>query len=757
MIPMRTRYLCLCLIFISQLGWGQSARQRSVEVSAVVQENPPRIDFSWPIDSTAAGYEVFRKTLEATDWGAPIANLEWMATSFSDTNIEVEEAFEYAFFKKQYDTVKDTVCIPAGTNVRFALSDMYGIGLCCNFGHGFYQLEACGEIVTEGSDFGFNTLFDFAVCDDGNGCTEVIITIAPDMFPNSTSWTLTDLDNSIELASSGFVGQFIAERARYGFIYAGIRAPALEDRGKILLLIDDEYTDALSAEIERLRTDLILDGWQVLIREANKNDAVTSVKATIQEVYSAHADLNSLFIIGHIPVPYSGDMYPDTHSENHQGAWSADTYYAELDGTWTDETADITTAFFERNHNTPGDGKFDQSAIPSGQVELAVGRVDFHNMPDFQADEIELTRQYLDKNHLWRNGMIAVERRALVDDNFGNAFAAPAASGWRNFAPLLGSDKTEALDYFSSLRDSSFLWSYGCGSGTHISSAGIGSTTDFANDSLLSIFTMLFGSQFGDWDNENNFLRAPLASGLTLTNVWAGNPAWYFHDMAMGYPIGHSVRRTQNSVLPGDLPGPQLVHTALLGDPSIRMHPVLPAENAEALFDGNVQLSWTASPDTDILGYYIYRSDSIDGPYQRISPEIVTDLFFEDMPGVNGFYHYMIRAVKLETSGSGTYLNLSPGIRTASDFLINTSSPQAADLQIYPNPASRTLFIEGDVFLRNGGQLELWDYRGQMVFKQQLDDKNQQEVVLPDLPNGIYIVHIFNKTQTRKKRIVLIN
>jgi hypothetical protein len=32
-------------------------------------------------------------------------------------------------------------------------------------------------------------------------------------------------------------------------------------------------------------------------------------------------------------------------------------------------------------------------------------------------------------------------------------------------------------------------------------------------------FTMLFGSYFGDWDSQDNFLRAPLAQGLTLTNA----------------------------------------------------------------------------------------------------------------------------------------------------------------------------------------------------------------------------------------------
>ena len=91
--------------------------------------------------------------------------------------------------------------------------------------------------------------------------------------------------------------------------------------------------------------------------------------------------------------------------------------------------------FFDRNKNVPGDGKFDQSAIPSA-MELQVGRVDFFNMLAFAKNEIELTRQYLQKAHRFKMGEIEVRRRALIDDNFNQQFAAPAASGWRNFSPM---------------------------------------------------------------------------------------------------------------------------------------------------------------------------------------------------------------------------------------------------------------------------------------------------------------------------------
>ncbi len=754
---MRTLLLLLFTSLLFNTAFSQTAKERSVEVSAVVQENPAQINFSWPVDPAATFYNVYKKELDAENWGMPIAVLDGTATTFVDSDIEVGQAFEYAFFKKEFDLVRDTICIPPGTQAKFAISDMYGIGLCCSFNFGFYKIEACGEVVAEGSAFEWYNEEYFTVCDDGQSCTEVVITLAPDIFPNSTSWVLSDNQSGVELGTSGNVGEFIDERPKYGFITAGIKAPAIENRGKILLLIDDEYLTPLEMEIDRLKKDMIADGWHVFIRDANKADVVTEVKASIMEVYNQHPDLKALFILGHVPVPYSGDIFPDTHSENHQGAWSADPYYAELNGVWTDNVADITTGFFERNHNVPGDGKFDQDSIPTGKLELQLGRVDLYDMEVFALDEIELTRRYLNKDHGWRSGAIEVERRALVDDNFEQQFAAPAASGWRNFAPMFGADNIDEVDYFSTMTSQSYLWSYGCGSGSHVSSAGIGTSTDFANDSLLTVFTMLFGSQFGDWDNDNNFLKAPLASGLTLTNVWAGNPPWTFHQMALGQHIGHCVQATQNSN--GlYLPGPQLVHTGLMGDPTLKMHIVKAplAFEAHQLSPDQISFSYQPSPDPEVLGYYLYRGTNPDGSFERISSNIVEDpSTYTDVPPYNGDFFYMLRAVKLETSGSGTYYNLSPGLIDTSNFFVDVDELVLNNsIHINPNPNNGIFEIKFDQALSAEWQLSVLDIKGSAVFEKSFNPTNTQGIDLSELANGVYVLKIMTEEGMAVKKLM---
>lgn len=749
-------WLVLCLSFTWNALDAQSARERSVELSVDLETNPGALLFQWPADASADQYTVYKKALEATEWGTPIMFLDGSATSFTDATVSAGEANEYAVFKKRYELVRDTICVPSGIALSFNINDMYGIGLCCNFGFGYYEVELCGDIVAYGDNFGFGDSANFAVCSNGNPCENVIISLAPDMFPNSTSWVLTETNTGDTLATSGEVGDFISDRSEYGFIYAGYEVPAIEQRGTILLLIEETINNALPTELDRLALDLIAEGWKVIRRTAQKEESVVDVRSRIQEVFTEQPELSTLFIIGHVPVPYSGDIYPDTHSENHQGAWAADTYYGELNGNWTDEVANITTAFFERNHNIPGDGRFDQDSIPS-PMELEVGRVDFFNMPAFALDETALTQRYLDKDHLFRKGQIDVERRALVDDNFGNAFAAPAASGWRNFATMFGADAIDELDYFTTMNDNGYLWSYGCGSGSHVSSAGIGTTNDFAADSLQTVFTMLFGSQFGDWDNENNFLKAPLASGLTLTNCWAGSPAWTFHHMALGHHIGYSAIRTQNSRNEVYLNGPQLVHTALMGDPSLTMHVVKPPKDLSVVSDGTtVNLDWSPPENETVVGYYLYRSTSLNGDFERISTSIISNTTYTDTPPSNGDYYYLLRALKLETSGSGSYFNLSSGLIDSTDFVLGTELAEAAFPQIilYPNPSKGLLQINGWPTLEEY-QITLTDAMGRLVWQSSAYGNTVSLQLPATLTSGVYLVKLSDGEMIWTERLIL--
>src|SRR5439155_18191774 len=161
--------------------------------------------------------------------------------------------------------------------------------------------------------------------------------------------------------------------------------------------------------------DLVGDGWTVLRADVARTETVPNVKKVIVADYKADpANVKALFLFGHVPVPYSGNIIPDGHYPDHQGAWPADAYYGDIDGKWTDSSLNTLIAADPRNRNIPGDGKFDQSTLPSA-VELEVGRVDLANLPGRISSKgpasfpsvLELLRRDLNKHHNFSHGLMS--------------------------------------------------------------------------------------------------------------------------------------------------------------------------------------------------------------------------------------------------------------------------------------------------------------------------------------------------------------
>lgn len=452
----------------------------------------------------------------------------------------------------------------------------------------------------------------------------------------------------------------------YGYINTGIQVAMVESRGRLVLLVDNTFTTSLATQLTQLEQDLEGDGWRVVRFDVSRTAAVTSIKSLVNTAYNAAPnEVKAVLIVGHVPVPMSGALAPDGHGE-HYGAWAADVYYGDVNGSWTDNSVNSTSASWARNFNIPGDGKFDQSIIPSA-VELAVGRVDFYDLPAFSQSETQLLANYLNKLHQWKVKQITAQERAVVDDNFTGYSDAFSQNAWRGFGPLVHPDNVSAGDYFTALNSGSYLWSYGCGGGWWNNANGVGSTSQFASSSPQGIFTILFGSYFGDWDYPDNFLRAPLASGNTLTNFWAGYPNWFFHHMGLGETIGYAETLTQNNGNSHYEPAnPQAgrVHIALMGDPTLRMHVVAPPTNVQAtsLTGAATTVTWTASPESGLAGYHVYRYNASTQQWERRTTNAVSGTSYTDVTvGLTGTIRYMVRALKLQVSYSGSYYNLSQG------------------------------------------------------------------------------------------------
>ncbi|HQW25191.1 MAG TPA: T9SS type A sorting domain-containing protein, partial [Saprospiraceae bacterium] len=182
-------------------------------------------------------------------------------------------------------------------------------------------------------------------------------------------------------------------------------------------------------------------------------------------------------------------------------------------------------------------------------------------------------------------------------------------------------------------------------------------------------------SYFGDWDSQDNFLRAPLAQGTTLTNAWSGRPHWILHHMGLGENIGYSTRLTQNNnSLYFFSYGARFVHIALMGDPTLRNDVVAPASNVSVTDIGPYnQLTWSPSPEP-VLGYHVYFKGEEDSQFVLLNQIPHPDIAFtHDCVADTGLLTYMVRAVKLQQSPSGTYYNLSQG---STDTITGTGIPE---------------------------------------------------------------------------------
>jgi Secretion system C-terminal sorting domain len=277
--------------------------------------------------------------------------------------------------------------------------------------------------------------------------------------------------------------------------------------------------------------------------------------------------------------------------------------------------------------------------------------------------------------------------------------------------------------FIDALENNSYLWTYMAGGGTDTSCAGSVFTSDYCfTRTLNTVFMQLYGSYFVEWAKgglpvPNNLLRAPLTnSGMPLATCWTGGgPRWYFHPMGLGETIGFATKLSQNNTTtydPGNNQNLGGIHMALMGDPSLRLHVVYPISNLTiSALQNNLQLDWLASNDSNIVGYNIYRSDSILGDFLRINTNPVTGLSFTDnAPSLNGTNLYMVRAIKLETASSGTYYNMSTGVFISSDTLNIQDNTSNRQLYLFPNPVSKQLYFSESV-----ENFEVYSIYGQKV------------------------------------------
>ena len=502
---------------------------------------------------------------------------------------------------------------------------------------------------------------------------------------------------------------------------ASIDLPPVHDRGKVIMMIESTITEPLATEIAQFKTNLVGDGWEFsthLVSRQNDDDLQLNTSAT--EIIKSLINLeiepnrtNVVIMLGHVPVPMAGFTASDGHDNqpqnrpDHRGAWTADGFYGSTNKHyWTDVGPNsINNIDSPQNSNLPGDGKFDQDTLPQ-PYGIAVGRIDFARMNAFtnasflpgfpnldpKSVEIELLRQYLNKNNRYRNGKLTFAQRMSGFRGFGrNRDAATGLYNAQNLSTALyGLDE----DRFINTRGISQRVSYAFGfyemnsfnTGTqlgwehlNVSHSYTHRTSDLTDpkNEPKTAFQLYYGSYFGDWNlRVDNWLKALLAtpnSGLAALYYYPNK--WRLEKMGLGAPIAVGMQEfndiskytsyspfSNGAIVPFYHPilaPPRML--SILGDPTLRAHILPPPHSPRATAQSRrVTLTWEA-PDVAGVHYHIYRStNGIKGPFGHltsISP--VNQTTWTETLAPLGPKLYSIRAAKTHTSGSGSYINLS--------------------------------------------------------------------------------------------------
>ena len=510
--------------------------------------------------------------------------------------------------------------------------------------------------------------------------------------------------------------RFLTSDSRHWpYLVAGRQVIPIESRGKAILLVDSSVAADLAGDLNTFANDLIGDGWTVARHDVPRhtnywgNDPFHLLNATNlyyrtnllknRQIISNEWSLNPtgtnvVILLGHVTVPYSGSAAEDGHTApwgSHLGAWPADVWYGDVDGDWGDTNSNPSLDPFLRN--LAGDFKWDRNLASGLTFEVSVGRIDFDNLPAFGPYvsppttnshdlEIRLLQRYLAKDHAYRRGDYAFDAslRFFDDDwNARGAFVQTRVEAARVAGAFFGHELSQPT-YDNGFRRSTnsrpaTLWAMHGGFGhlhqVEASFGNVRSVEDLAPQNCVGDFAfgILSGSWFGDWNfpydeigsHDDGLLRSCLAQPTNgLAVMWdliGQNGPWTFPTQALGDPLAPALLATLQSG------GNQSVRaTFILGDPTLRFAQVKPVRALTAARkSGKLVLKWSPS-GTPGARYWVYSSSNLNSPiWTRLTAGSPITALTYTTPDTKGSNRYMVRAVALQTTGSGSYTNLSQG------------------------------------------------------------------------------------------------
>ncbi|MGE4181225.1 MAG: hypothetical protein AB7J34_15480 [Limisphaerales bacterium] len=509
----------------------------------------------------------------------------------------------------------------------------------------------------------------------------------------------------------------------------GVLLPPNESPGHLILIVDRTKTNdvAYAGAITNLIRDLWSEGWVVTrfngprhddVTWANNPSRIAEVMGYITNYYNSYpSQSKAVLLFGHLPIPHSGMLNPDGHPARDL---PADCRYGDIDGIWTDTYTwplPNQDPRIEPGHsNMAGDGKYDQTFVPANTagraaLELAVGRVDFANLPAFTngvppRGEVDLLVQYVSKAKWFRRRSVTVPNKIVYGsylkfDPAGelvDRYSGPTAKYSRRLAAeSFGTSTNDIENQDFLVANVPAVWGIlagiaGGGSIIH-NNTNVNNyygKLPFQTTQLVPssgeppvAFSTSFCSWACDWADADRLSRALLATrtnGLAWSYLGDKFISWRYQILSLGKSLAEGYVKTHRDawewpaytaphdsgsqlIAPGSPAQGAFIAASLLGDPTLKMLPPSPPGvlGVSTNGSGQVQLSWPTSPDSGAT-YLVYRSlEGLGGNWTRLtSSPIVSNTWLDTAPPL-GERKYLVRSLVLKTTLSGSFTNISAG------------------------------------------------------------------------------------------------
>lgn len=650
-------------------------------IDATVNESPASITVKLYLDGS---YDIYRKAPDALTWGTKIGSLTVAGTpgTFTDTNVVVGQLYEY------------------GTKTSGS-SQVY-----CNEGNVLAgikvdQTQPKGRFaVVVASDVKDKLPVEFAqykadLVADGWVVHEIVCPRAKDYTSNGTD------TNADGVPDSAFPSDHIAIRnqliALYNTYPGELKNVALigkvpTARSGLVLYGPDGHGNISSQGADAYYADM--DGvWTDNYTNAYTRDNLT----TATDIpFTNNAD-GTITLPPYVKITAAQQAQIALYrANNYNSIVSLNLYSVSVAGGVVTKVSSYAGGAYgisiaQGTINVPGDNKFDPDYMseltPNTNVELGFGRIDFaNNVPG----EYESLRQYFNKLHRYKTASADFQprRRAIYRVGYDTPAEAtmdgmPAVVGMTGIDLIKTADvpaTTAPLDgdsYYTTLNGSYLFYGKGNGGPT------------FSDGGRAVAWTGL-QSHWGYWfspsitSGQNSMVLRAAENNFTLSYTWSIFGVYYFyHRLGMGYDMGDMMRvsisnRGPNGTYFYGSTDSSALFMENIGDPGLRYFMFPGPTNLTVLNSGgNASLSWTAAVTAayggPTTGYHVYRAATADGPFTRITSSPVAGASYVDSSVSSGSYAYMVRAVRLETTGSGTFYNASLGATQS----INLSAPPA--------------------------------------------------------------------------------